>query len=76
MLGRAKDCATRALDVSAAARPPERAIGRLPGCANLRIILNKQKLGTRATKYIEQAQILGQKLIVDELAKSSAGGRL
>jgi hypothetical protein len=40
--------------------------GRLPGRTSLRTILNKHKLATRAIKFIEQAQILGQNRIVEE----------
>lgn len=40
--------------------------GRMPGRHNLRVILNKRELATKAIRFVEQTQILGQFRIAEE----------
>ena len=53
-----------------------RIFGSLSGRNNLRDILSKPQLATKAIKYMEQTQILGQVVIRDAQTTLSAGGRL
>jgi ribonuclease HI len=51
-------------------------LGGLPGRSNLRAILSKRKLATRAINLIERAQFFGQRGTTAEQTMSSIGGRL